>query len=256
MRRAVAWGGPVVLCEHGAGQSYQGNHSSYAGGRGREQVVLFLCPNEAAAERNRHAYPGVPALAIGCPKLDAYHLSPAKPRGAPPVLALSFHWDCLVAPESRWAFPPYRNVLPGLASAYHVLGHGHPRVWPRLEEQYRNMRLEPVADFDEVMRRADLYICDNSSTLFEFASTGRPVVVLNAPYYRREVNHGLRFWEAATVGIQCDDPHLLLQAVKQALADLPEQQAARQAAVSLAYAHTDGRAAERGAEAILGLLKD
>ena len=49
---------------------------------------------------------------------------------------------------------------------------------------------------------------------------------------------------------------MLLEAVEKALADPPEQQAARQAAVALAYAHVDGHAAERGAEAILSLLKD
>ena len=58
-----------------------------------------------------------------------------------------------------------------------------------------------MRDFDEVMERSTLYICDNSSTLYEFASTGRPVVVLNAPWFRRDIEHGLRFWEHADVGV-------------------------------------------------------
>jgi len=114
--------------------------------------------------------------------------------------------------------------------------------------------IEPVEDFEDVLERADLYMCDNSSTLFEFASVGRPVVVLNAPWYRRHIEHGLRFWEAATVGVQVDHPAELRDAVMQALEDPPEQQAARQAAVRIAYTYTDGQASKRAAQEILELL--
>jgi len=247
-------GRPLVFCEHGAGQTYHGGSASYAGSRRREGVALFLCPNEHTAERNRQAHPQVPAIAIGCPKLDAWHRRPPKPRSEPPVLAVSFHWDCRVCAETRWAFPYYRPELARLTQFGRVLGHGHPRAWPRLSKIYPSMGLELVADFEAVMEQADLYICDNSSTLYEFASLDRPVVVLNAPWYRREVEHGLRFWEAADVGVQCDHPGQLEACVKTALADEPPQQAARTAAVKCAYAYTDGRCAERAAGAIMELL--
>ncbi len=246
-------GRPIVYCEHGAGQTYIGNHPSYAGGRNRQGVRLFLCPSERVAERNRAAYPDIPAVVVGCPKLDHWHNRPPKVQSRPPVMALGFHWDCRVCPETRWTFPYYRDALASLTSIGPVLGHGHPRVWHRLKDLYPLEGIEPVEHFEEILERADIYCCDNSSTLFEFASTGRPVVVLNAPWYRRSVNHGLRFWEAATVGIQVDHPAHLIAAVKAALEDPPEQRAAREAAVALAYAYTDGKAAKRGAAAILEL---
>ena len=252
-RTADKTGRPVAFCEHGAGQSYSSRHASYAGGQGgRRNVRLFLCPNEQAAERNRRAYPGVPAVVIGCPKLDAWHREPPPPRREPPVVALSFHWPCEVCPETLWAFPHYRKGLGTVARdpRWQLIGHGHPRALSALRGHYATLGVEVVEQFAEVVARADCYVCDNSSTMFEFASLGRPVVVLNAPWYRREVEHGLRFWEAAGVGVQCSEPEDLPEAIATALQDAPERRAAREAAVALAYAYTDGRAAQRAAKAI------
>ena len=74
---------------------------------------------------------------------------------------------------------------------HHRLVQGSPRHRSRPPEPpreairfYEAHGIEYVPDFDDVLRRADVYACDNSSTLYEFASTGRPVVVLNAPWYR------------------------------------------------------------------------
>lgn len=247
-------GRPQVFCEHGAGQSYSSEHPSYAGGRGgRQNVRLFLCPNEAVAERNRAAYPQAEVATVGCPKLDTWHRAPRKRKADPPVVVISFHWDCQVCPETRWAFPHYRQGLGAVARdpRWQLIGHGHPRALSALRGHYATLGVEVVEQFAEVVARADCYVCDNSSTMFEFASLGRPVVVLNAPWYRREVEHGLRFWEAAGVGVQCDEPEDLPEAIALALQDTPAQRKARRAGVALAYAYTDGHAAERAAEAIL-----
>jgi len=146
-------------------------------------------------------------------------------------------------------------VLSGLRDLGPVLGHGHPRVIRRLESSYRRKNLEVTREFTEVLRRADLYICDNSSTIFELASMGRPVVLLNAPWYRREVEHGLRFWEAAEIGLQVDRPEELVEVVRWALADPPSQREKRRQAVQLAYAYTDGRATERAVKAIMEVVR-
>jgi UDP-N-acetylglucosamine:LPS N-acetylglucosamine transferase len=94
-----------------------------------------------------------------------------------------------------------------------------------------------------------VYVCDNSSTIYEFAATGRPVVVLNGPHYRRDVHHGLRFWDAADVGIQVDHPRDLPDAIEEALRDPEPRRRAREAALGIVYAHRTG-AAQRAAAAL------
>jgi len=245
-----------ISMEHGAGQSYGGDarsarHGSYAGGRDRDDTALFLAPNEQAASRWRVAYPTAQVSVIGSPRLDSL---PTREPGPGPVVALGFHWPCAIAPEARTAFPHFRGVLPALARRFAVLGHGHPRFMARLAPFYRSAGIEPVEDFDDVLRRADLYVCDNSSTLFEFAATGRPVVVLNAPWYRRDVEHGLRFWDAATVGLQVDDPADLAGTIEAALGDPPWQRAERERVIASVYAKPPHGAARAAGDAIAAWL--
>ncbi len=245
---------PVVLLNHGAGQTYNGDarsrsHPAYTGGAQRERVVLFLCPSNADAEACRIAHPGVRAEAIGCPKLDRFHVRP-QPMRSPPTIAVSFHFPLKLIPETMWAWPEYRDAVIALAAEYEVIGHGHPRAWDQLEPWYREVGIEPVRDFCEVLARADLYVADNTSTLFEFASTGRPVVVLNSRTYRREVDHGGRFWDWADVGLQVDEPADLVDAVGRALDD-PLDVAQRRAQITdEVYLATDGKATERAITAL------
>lgn len=234
----------VAYLEHGMGQTY-GNMPGYPGGRGRQHVGLFLSPNEHAASRDREAYPGARVEVVGDPALASLpHREPG-----PPAVAVSFHWPCTLAPEAGTALRHYRGVLGELAVQVPLIGHGHPRAAAQLERLWTGLGVEWVPDWHEVLRRADLYVCDNSSTLYEFASTGRPVVVLNAPWYRREVEHGLRFWQAADVGVQVDHPEQLEPAVRYALTDPPEQRRLRNQALRLVYAHPHD-AAERAARAL------
>lgn len=239
-----------ILAQHGAGQSYGGelrtrHQPGYPGGKDNGDVGLFLVPNEQAAKRWRDAYPKTPAAIVGCPKLDDL---PRRGSGPGPVVAVSFHWAAHFSPEAGSAFMHYwEGVLKLRKLGYDVIGHGHP-LRTDLPQWYARHHIEYVATFDEVCRRADVYVCDNSSTIFEFASTGRPVVLLNSPQYRKRIHHGLRFWDAATVGVQVDDKAQLPDAIVRALADEPAQQAARLAAVDLVY---PVRGAQLAADAIL-----
>jgi glycosyltransferase involved in cell wall biosynthesis len=242
-----------IFMEHGAGQAYTdrvslSRHPSYAGGKDREDTVAFLVPNEYAANLWRRAYPDARVEVIGCPKLDTL---PARVAGPSPVVAISFHWPAFICPEAGTAFGHYRDALPALGREFTTIGHAHPRAdWgKRLQPQYRDAGIEFVEDFDEVCRRADVYVCDNSSTMYEFAATGRPVVVLNSPQFRRDVNHGLRFWEAADVGINVDQPGDLIEAIWEALDDADELKANRENALRIVYAHRSG-AADRAARVI------
>lgn len=235
----------IAFMEHGAGQSYGTHHGSYAGGQDRHDVGLFLMPNEHSAGRMRATYPKAQVVVVGCPKLDTL----PKRQSGPPTIAIGFHWDCYLVPETVSAFAHYRGVLPALAKAYNLIGHGHPRARPLLERRYRRLSIPFVPDFADVCRQADLYICDNSSSMFEFAATGRPVVVLNQPMYRKDVDVGLRFWEAANVGVQVDSPGALLDAVALALTDPPHLRKAREQALDIVYAHRSG-APQRAAAAL------
>lgn len=240
----------IARIEHGAGQSYGTGHGSYAGGKGAEKVGLFLTPNHYSAELWKAAYPDAQVEVVGSPKLD---LLPPKDPAYPLTVATAFHWDCGVVSETMSAFGYYRPALPVLASVYNVIGHGHPRGMigpPRLAKRYLRCGItNVVADFAEVCRQADVFVADNTSALFEFAATGRPVVVLNSPSYRKNVEHGLRFWSAADVGVQVDRPSDLVAAVVEALKDRPQQRAKREAALAQVYAYRSG-AAERAARVL------
>lgn len=241
---------PVILLEHGAGQDYGDRHPSNPGGHERECVVLFLCPNESVARRNLDRYPGADAAVVGCPKLDRWHsLVGGGARLEGERIGVSFHWDNRQCPEAGWAFPFYRAQLSALANRYYLIGHGHPRAWGRLLPFWRSLGCEYTDDFEVILERCDLYVCDNSSTLYEFASLDRPVLVLNSPRYRRDVTHGLRFWRSIP-GLQCDTADDLVPAVGRALEDPPEAREIRGRAVADAYAACDGQAATRAAEAI------
>lgn len=229
--------GRFVVAQHGIGQSYSSSHPSYPGGRSYEGVDLFLAPNEHAAARWRATYPSADVAIIGSPAIESLPLR----EPGPTLVAISSHWDCRVAPESGSARAEFAGAFRDLGRKMPTVGHGHPRIRDR-RRFFERLGIPHVADFAEICRRASVYICDNSSTLYEFASTGRPVVVLNSRRYRPSANHGLRFESdgrrfigAADVGIQVDDPRDLVAAVERALEDPPEVRAARERALDLVY---------------------
>jgi len=246
-----------AFLEHGIGQSYAGDptnelaihHGSYSGGTDRDDVELFLQPNEHSADRWRRTYPAASVAVVGCPKLDTLPAREPGP-GSGPVVCVSFHWDGRsIIPELRSAWHHYHAALRPLAQRYRVIGHSHPRMAGTMSRVFRRLRCEFVEDFADVCRRADVYVTDNSSTLYEFAATGRPVVVLNAPWFRRDVEHGLRFWQASGVGVNVDQPERLPAGIDAALADDESTRCNREAALSTVYAHRSG-AAHRAAIAL------
>jgi hypothetical protein len=207
----------TVLVEHGAGQTYETPQAGYAGGPARGRVALFLCPNEQVAEKNRARYPDARVDVVGSPRVEWLHKRRQVAEELAvlsitrrPVVAFSFHFDCTLWPEAEWALPYYRqelaSLIPKLKERFDVLGHGHPRAWGQLRKFWEKVGAEPVEEFTEIVERADLYVCDNSSTIFEAAAVGIPVVLLNQPRYRRDMNFGLRFWEWAGIGPQVDHP--------------------------------------------------
>lgn len=254
----------TIFVEHGAGQTYCGVpgraclSGSYAGGRGREDVLLFICPNEEVASANSATYPAARTAAVGCPALDSWHQDPLlRPAGDRLRLVISFHADLNICPETRSALEWYRPFFPELkmwadGSGIELVGHAHPRALGVAREAYAEAGIPCVTSIVEVLATAVVYLCDNSSTLYEVASLDRPVIALNAPWYRREVHHGLRFWDAVP-GLQVDDPRAIPEVVHASLLDPPDASRRRNTAVTRVYNACDGLAAERAVSAILDL---
>jgi UDP-N-acetylglucosamine:LPS N-acetylglucosamine transferase len=193
---------------------------------------------------------------VGCPKLDPYVTRSPRPAGSPPVVVTSFHWDAKVCPETGSSFRFYSNAIAALArgARYRVMGHGHPLAMRELRRWYNRQRIPVIETFDEVLEVADVYITDGSSTLYEAAAAHIPVVVLNSPKYRRDVEHGIRFWEASTVGPNVNAPLDLAPAVRRALRLLPEDLAERERCLDIVYTHRDGTSAQRAADALRTLI--
>lgn len=252
IQKAVSLGKRVALLEHGCGLSFLGDERSvvhnHSGGHGlRDRIELFLMTNEWCARNDRAEHPEARVVVCGCPKLDWMAWEPL-PRHDPPVVAYATHWDSQTAPETRSAFGWFWPALRGLSETYRMIGHAHPRASHQVWQTYRALGIEVVQDIEQVFRRADVFIGDCGSAPYEFARTGKPVVVCNAPYYRRDVHHGLRFWEMIP-GIQCDRKEDLADAVALALEDPREAREAREAAMESVYPHF-GEATARAADAV------
>lgn len=238
----------IARIEHGIGQSFGTGHPSYAGGRGCEDVELFLTPNDYAARLWQAAYPLARVAVVGCPKNDRL---PSYVPTDPITVAVSFHWDGRghIA-ETGSAFADYAAAVLALRDRnYRLIMHGHPKGQAEYKRWALRHRIPFEPDFEAVQRNAALYVCDGVSTLYEFAATGRPVVVVNALAYRPHVNHGLRYWDAADVGIQVDSPAALGAAIDEALIDAPIRRRNREAALEMVYAHR-GDAAQRAARSL------
>jgi len=244
---------PQIFMQHGIGLTFP--HSAYAGGTGMQRdVSLFLDPNEHTRGLIAKTFPNKAGFVVGTPKMDKISAVSGQRSAGKPVVCISFHWDgSAIAPEAGNALKHYAEILPLLAEQenFKVIGHGHPRIMGGLDPYYRSVGIEAVWDFEEVIQRADLYVNDCSSTLYEFCVTGKPVIILNAPQFRRRVHTGIRFWKYTDVGPMVDDPGELLSAISGQLSAEGEMQYAdaRSKAVAELYPYL-GESAKRAASVI------
>jgi CDP-glycerol glycerophosphotransferase (TagB/SpsB family) len=189
----------------------------------------------------------------GTPRLDWQHglARTFGPRRPPvPVVAFSFHWDCRVAPEAGATWP-YWVAIRSLAGRWETIGHAHPRAWnPALIDAYARAEVPTTHDFLDILDRASVYVCDNSSTMYEFAALDRPVICLDGPKYRRDVEHGLRFYDAAP-GPRLADPARLGDAIARTILYPHEHRETRAKAMLRAYGgFPDGHSTQRAVAGI------
>lgn len=248
-----------VFVAHGAGQTYL-DEPARLGSKPevrRDRVDLFLMPGPDVAATWAAANPRAAVEWIGCPKLDAWDAW-RRPPGRP-TIAVTFHWDppeqrC--SPERRSSHPHWAGALPELADqaqqrGWRLLGHAHPRDWPRMAAVWARLGVEVASTLGDVFDQADVLVADNTSAMFEMAALDRPVVVLNAPWYRTHVQHGLRFWTEADLGPNCWDGqgNTLVTAVAQVL-EADQWRTARAQTTTRVYGGMTGAAAPRAAHAI------
>ena len=218
---------PVILIEHGVGLTF--GKAGYANGLGqRAKIAIMPVQSKFIQDRVHPDLRGIPHPIVGVPKLDKWAGELAKPHPMPksPVIAIAFHHgDKNSRPGvigSAWEH--YSGILPELANKYKLILHAHPTAGEGLRERYANIRMdfpkvEYVEDFEEVMKRADILINDASSAAYEFLVTGKPVILLNAPWFDRSQNFGLRFWEYTDIGLIVDDPDVLIPAIEATIED-------------------------------------
>jgi hypothetical protein len=243
----------MVYVEHGAGQKYNLPPESigaqcFHGSEHPERVVGYISPNERVAKSWKR-----PAVAVGCPIVDRF--ASYAPRDNPkPLAVIAFHWSPRdpVCPEAGSAVDHYAPSLPHIArtlrrQGFEVRMTGHPRD-KHARQRANHARIEWI-EVEDVYARADLLIADNTSLMYELAHLGRSVIALNAPWFRRDVEHGLRFWSHVP-GIQIDSPEELLAFNAYSYTIRDEGAELRDAASLEAYdaERADGMAGVRAAE--------
>ena len=250
----------VIYMEHGVGLSYGNLNPSYCDSSGsRKHVKMFLCPNSYVFERVNRNFPTIAKKMVGIPYMDKYANRIFKVNKKNPTIVISFHWDCKGNNNfTRSAYNHYRNFIPKLKKEFpRLMGHGHPRILAELDvATYKPFDIPVIRNFSDVVEKADLYMVDNSSTLFEFAFTNKPVVVMNCPYYNKKMKVNYRFWEYADIGVNVEPTHLqgIIDGIYEALEDSEEQQFKRKKAVEATFTFLDGKCTDRAVDALKKLL--
>lgn len=184
----------------------------------------------------------------GQPKLDR-HLNSTPPVTDRPRVGLSFRWR-----ESTSALSHYLPGLPKFLElcdmmGIEVVGHGHPRIFEgELRPLWKKFRVTRTADFEKILSNCHAYVADCSSTIFEFASLDRPVVLMDCPKYRK-CKFPPRFTHRQ-VGLETKGPEELFETIMLALADPMEIALNRRAVVDELFStqRHDGRASHRAAQ--------
>lgn len=247
---------PTFLVNHGAGQHYVKTKGaeSFSGGPGRDRVLLHLEPGPLAAAASDAA--GHRYVQVGMPFLDPWHIEPPTPERGLVVVAL--HHNGRGAPEQMSAWPHFADAFRDLAGEVVLLGHGHPRGWERTANRWAQMGVPTEPRFSRVLDRAALLITDVSSAGPMFASTGRPVVWVSAPWHTSAPESGGRFhdWTRAvqSVGGHVTEPDQLVEVVKHHLAHPRKLVAAQQAIVDDVFVECDGFAGLHAAAEIVRVL--
>ncbi|MBU7579950.1 MAG: hypothetical protein KAF27_05695 [Porphyrobacter sp.] len=100
--------------------------------------------------------------------------------------------------------------------------------------------------------RADIYLGDVSSQIYEFLHTPRPCLFLNSHGVDWQSDPNYLHWQAGPV---LDSPEGLLDAIDAAVASHPDYRPAQQALIDATFSLSERPSAERAADAITAFLE-
>jgi len=161
---------------------------------------LRLVPNELSQGELKTKM-GLDSTIIGTPKLDRLVRIPKPEKLA---LCFSFHWT---DSKSIHAYADAMSYL--MAMGITVYGHAHPRIWDEMAQIYDSLDIQPLESFEQVVENATVYLCDHSSTLYEWMALGRPAVQLYRPNSQTKIGQSTGLLYQKYPIIQRMDPQTL-----------------------------------------------
>lgn len=241
----------IIYLEHGVGQSYGDQHPAYSGGTGRGHIGLLLVPNE----RSKGEHPN--AKVVGMPKLDEVFQRAIVKMNYPSIVCVSFHWRCRISPYAGTLFDYYKSGVLELAEHYDkTILHAHPLIADEVERWAKETEIEFEPSFRSVLDRADVYCVDNSSTLWEFAATGKPSLALGHPMWQAAPQLWPRFNCDMLPGLEITNPADLVDAVSWSIENYRDLQIAALRPLANVFTYLDGSSTERALSAIISYLEN
>lgn len=159
--------GTHVYMEHGVGLQ---THKQSTILTLNKYQPMVLVPNWYTVNDLRKNHFTGDIYVVGTPKMEKLR----KVQAGTDTLAFSFHWT---GKGKNWT--RFKEPIQQLADMYPVIGHGHPKDWDRLATYWESIGIEAVKDFEDVVDRAYLLVCDHSSIIYEWAALDRPVILLD-----------------------------------------------------------------------------
>lgn len=233
---------PAPHLPHGQGGPGPGNENWLDN---KDKVDLMLVP----AEYGKGGLEGLNCVVInGQPKLDRwYKYSPFNDR---PTAAISFRWR-----KEQSALEHYLPYLADIAAeakkkGVRLIGHGHPLSFKtEFAHVWKKVAIIAEPSFEEVLRLADVYAADCSSSSFEFVGLDRPVVFLDCPAYAN-LSKPPRFTQSEA-GIINKHPKDLVEDILLAHSDPPHIKEARAKVKNLMHGVFKGEASSNAARVLM-----
>lgn len=217
----------VILLEHGVGLTF--GKAAYADGVGqRNRIAMMPVQNKFVLNKVHPELQHIPHPIVGVPKLDKWKdVQFKKPSGTPLIVFAFHHGDKHSRPaEVGSAWEHYYEYLPHLARSHNIAVHQHPSsagTRQAFMDVIRRHGIREIDEFDEVMEKADVLVNDCGSAAYEFSVTGKPVILMNAPWFDLRKEWGIRFWSYSDIGVNVNAPEELHGAILDTLARDPNR---------------------------------